>query len=206
MYLHTKFGCDRSLVVGCRPSDDRQTNKQTSWNDFKAHSLRDVTQQTYKQTGLTIRLTISDATDMVVTLPQATTENYLYFTRCKFLPFRHPPAAGVRKALQLGAGERSQFLSVFKQISCFLYTTARPESSVTSSFTLSIRLFLCFPLLRFRAFVCKALTGRLCVFVERHVALTNILLLDHTQENKTPMQTIDASTRYRVQKSVGVRH
>jgi len=45
MYLHTKFGRDRSIVVGCRPSDDRQTNiRQTSWNDFKAHSLRDVTQ------------------------------------------------------------------------------------------------------------------------------------------------------------------
>jgi len=29
MYLHTKFGCDRSTVAGCRPSDDRQTNKQT---------------------------------------------------------------------------------------------------------------------------------------------------------------------------------
>ena len=50
MYMHTKFGCDRSIVVGCRPSDDRQTNKQTnirtSGNDNKAHSLRDVTQQT----------------------------------------------------------------------------------------------------------------------------------------------------------------
>ena len=49
MYLHTKFGCDRSIVVGCRPLDDRQTNKQTniptSGNDNKAHSLRDVTQQ-----------------------------------------------------------------------------------------------------------------------------------------------------------------
>jgi len=35
------------------------TDKQTSRSDNKAHSLRDVTQQT----GLTIRLTISDATD-----------------------------------------------------------------------------------------------------------------------------------------------
>jgi len=52
MYLPTKFDCDRSIVVGCRPSDDRhpdrQTNRQTSWNDNKAHSLccaTNVTQQ-----------------------------------------------------------------------------------------------------------------------------------------------------------------
>ena len=59
MYLHTKFGCDRSLMVGCRPSDDRQTNKQTSkhpniqtsGNDNKAHSLRDVTQKSSNITG-----------------------------------------------------------------------------------------------------------------------------------------------------------
>jgi len=48
MYLHTKFVCDRSLVVGCRSWNDRQTfrhpDRQTSWNDNKAHSLRDVTQ------------------------------------------------------------------------------------------------------------------------------------------------------------------
>ena len=50
MYLHTKFGCDRSIVVGCRPSDDRQTNIPTSRNDNKAHSLRDVTQQTKVKT------------------------------------------------------------------------------------------------------------------------------------------------------------
>ena len=51
MYLHTKFGWDRSIVAGCRTSDDRQTNKQTSGNDNKAHSLRDVTQQTDKSYG-----------------------------------------------------------------------------------------------------------------------------------------------------------
>jgi len=27
MYLRTKFGWDRSIVAGCRPLDDRQTNK-----------------------------------------------------------------------------------------------------------------------------------------------------------------------------------
>ena len=46
MYLPTKFGCDRSIVVGCRSRNDRQTDRQT-----------------YKQNGLTIRLTIRDATD-----------------------------------------------------------------------------------------------------------------------------------------------
>ena len=34
MYLHTKFGCDRSIVVGCRSRNDRQTyihtDRQTS--------------------------------------------------------------------------------------------------------------------------------------------------------------------------------
>jgi len=44
IYLSTKFGCDRSIVVGCR-----------SWND----------RQTDKQNGMTIRLTLCerDATD-----------------------------------------------------------------------------------------------------------------------------------------------
>ena len=44
MYLPTKFGCDRSMVVGCR-----------SWND----------RQTSEQNGMTIRLTLCerDATD-----------------------------------------------------------------------------------------------------------------------------------------------
>ena len=51
MYLHTKFGCDRSIVVGCRSRNDRQTYihtyRQTNIrSDNKAHSLRDVTQQT----------------------------------------------------------------------------------------------------------------------------------------------------------------
>ena len=52
MYLHAKFGWDRSIVAGCRPSDDRQTNIPTSGNDNKAHSLRDVTQQTDRQTNI----------------------------------------------------------------------------------------------------------------------------------------------------------
>jgi len=36
----TKFVCDRSIVVGCRSRNDRQTDRQTEWNDNKAHSLR----------------------------------------------------------------------------------------------------------------------------------------------------------------------
>ena len=28
-YLPTKFGCDRSIVVGCRSRNDRQTDRQT---------------------------------------------------------------------------------------------------------------------------------------------------------------------------------
>jgi len=45
IYLPTKFGCDRSIVVGCRSRNDRQTSRfqtdrQTEWNDNKAHSLR----------------------------------------------------------------------------------------------------------------------------------------------------------------------
>ena len=46
MYLHTKFGCDRSVVVGCRSRNAgyRQTDRQTESNDNKAHSLRVVTQ------------------------------------------------------------------------------------------------------------------------------------------------------------------
>jgi len=51
MYLHTKFGCDQSIVVGCRSWNDGQTDKQTSWNDNKAHyTWRN------KQKGMTIRL------------------------------------------------------------------------------------------------------------------------------------------------------
>ena len=39
IYLPTKFGCDRSIVVGCRSRNDRQTDKQN---------------------GMTIRLTLCD--------------------------------------------------------------------------------------------------------------------------------------------------
>ena len=30
IYLPTKFGCDRSIVVGCRSRNDRQTSRQTN--------------------------------------------------------------------------------------------------------------------------------------------------------------------------------
>jgi len=40
IYLPTKFGWDRSIVVGCRSRNDRQTSRQTEWNDNKAHSLQ----------------------------------------------------------------------------------------------------------------------------------------------------------------------
>ena len=40
IYLPTKFGCDRSVVAGCRSWNDRQTVRQTEWNDNKAQSLR----------------------------------------------------------------------------------------------------------------------------------------------------------------------
>jgi len=40
----TKVGCDRSIVVGCRSRNDRHSDRhpdrQTEWNDNKAHSLR----------------------------------------------------------------------------------------------------------------------------------------------------------------------
>ena len=39
IYLPTKFGCDLSIVVGCRSWNDRQTSRQTSRNNNKAHSL-----------------------------------------------------------------------------------------------------------------------------------------------------------------------
>jgi len=39
IYLPTKFGCDRSIVVGCRLRNDRPTERQTEWNDNKAHSV-----------------------------------------------------------------------------------------------------------------------------------------------------------------------
>ena len=37
IYLPTKFGCDRSIMVGCRSRNDIQTDRQTEWNDNKAH-------------------------------------------------------------------------------------------------------------------------------------------------------------------------
>ena len=40
IYLPTKFGCDRSIVVGCRSVGRGMTDRQTEWNDNKAHSLR----------------------------------------------------------------------------------------------------------------------------------------------------------------------
>jgi len=40
IYLPTKFGCDRSIVVGCRSWNDQQTDRQTEWNDNKAQCLR----------------------------------------------------------------------------------------------------------------------------------------------------------------------
>jgi len=43
IYLPTKFGCDRSIVVGCRSRNDRQTSRQTD-----------------KQNGMTIRLTLCE--------------------------------------------------------------------------------------------------------------------------------------------------
>jgi len=46
IYLPTKFGSDRSIVVGCRSWNDRQTSRQTSWNDNKAHSLQCAVNET----------------------------------------------------------------------------------------------------------------------------------------------------------------
>ena len=43
IYLPTKFGCDRSIVVGFRSRNDRQTDRQTD-----------------KQNGMTIRLTLCE--------------------------------------------------------------------------------------------------------------------------------------------------
>jgi len=43
MYLHTKFGCDRSIVVGCRSRNDWQTYIQT-----------------HKHPGMTIMLTLCE--------------------------------------------------------------------------------------------------------------------------------------------------
>jgi len=48
IYLPTEFGCDRSIMAGCRSRNDRQTSRHTD-----------------KQNGMTIRLTLCerDATD-----------------------------------------------------------------------------------------------------------------------------------------------
>jgi len=43
IYLPTKFGCDRSIVVSCRSWNDRHTSRQTD-----------------KQNGMTIRLTLCE--------------------------------------------------------------------------------------------------------------------------------------------------
>ena len=43
IYLPVKFGCDQSIVVGCRLRNDRQTSRQTD-----------------KQNGMTTRLTLCE--------------------------------------------------------------------------------------------------------------------------------------------------
>jgi len=58
IYLHTKFGCDRSIMVGCRSRNDRQTSRQTD-----------------EQNGMTIRLTVCErdaayASHYFATVPQ----------------------------------------------------------------------------------------------------------------------------------------
>jgi len=50
IYLPTKFGCDRSIVVGCRSRNDRQTSRHTD-----------------KQNGMTIRLTFCKRNATTVT-------------------------------------------------------------------------------------------------------------------------------------------
>jgi len=51
-YLPTKYGCDWSIVVGCRSQNDWQTDKQTEWNDNKAHSMRCERVHGYKITQM----------------------------------------------------------------------------------------------------------------------------------------------------------
>ena len=51
--MPTKFGCDRSIVVGCRSQNDRQTSRQTD-----------------KQNGMTIRLTVCER-DAIINLYSA---------------------------------------------------------------------------------------------------------------------------------------
>jgi len=59
MYLHTKSGCDRSIVVGCRSRNDRQTSRHPDKQNGMTLrlTLRDVTQQTNKQTDRTKNIT-----------------------------------------------------------------------------------------------------------------------------------------------------
>ena len=49
IYLPTKFGCDRSIVVGCRSRNDRQTSRQTD-----------------RQNGMTITLTLCERNAITV--------------------------------------------------------------------------------------------------------------------------------------------
>ena len=44
IYLVTKFGCDRSIVVGCRSRNDRQTDKQNGMTIRLTLCERDATQ------------------------------------------------------------------------------------------------------------------------------------------------------------------
>ena len=48
IYLLTVFVSDRSIVIGCRVWNDRQTSRQTEWNDNKAHSLHCAANVTQK--------------------------------------------------------------------------------------------------------------------------------------------------------------
>jgi len=50
IYLPTKFGCDRSIVVGCRSRNDRQTDKQNGMRIRLTLCDANVTQQTGRQT------------------------------------------------------------------------------------------------------------------------------------------------------------
>ena len=52
----TKFGCNRSIVVGCKSRNDRQTSRQTD-----------------KQNGMTIRLTLCER-DAIISRRQSETE------------------------------------------------------------------------------------------------------------------------------------
>ena len=51
IYLPTKFGCDRSIVVGCRSRNDRQTDKQN---------------------GMTIRLSLRRKSDGIYSMTEDT--------------------------------------------------------------------------------------------------------------------------------------